>query len=346
MSVFSGLYAAKTVINGKFCVTLPIPASDDSFADHTYVITGANSGLGFEACLHLARVGVGRLILAVRTLSKGEDARHKILDAIASNDWRSKDHTIVIEVWQLDMDSYASVKAFAGRCASDLDRLDGVLANAGIMTTKFDYSNSVERTLQVNVLCTLYLYLLLLPQMRGSAERTGFASRFAIPNSALHYAAPTAELTMTTPIIDRLNDPAKADMAGRYPLSKLLVLYAVRELAARQGTAGGHSGSSGVIINTPNPSFCKSDLHRENPDSKAFQVFEKIMARSAEEGARTLVHGLLAGPETNGQYLSDCKVEIPARHVTSRWGQGIQKSFLEEVLVKLERVHPGISSNI
>ncbi|KAJ1322855.1 retinol dehydrogenase 12 [Microdochium nivale] len=361
MSAFSALYGIKSVINGKFCVTLPVPAPDAALADRTVIVTGANSGLGFETCLHLSRIGVGRLILAVRTPAKGEAARQKILDAMPS-----KHHPITIEVWQLDMDNYTSVREFAARCAQDLDRIDGVLAGAGIMTTKLNFSDSlipgpagnekVEQTLQVNVISTLYLYLLLLPQMRTSAERTGVACRFAIPNSALHYTAPTAELVAgaassggkapkTTAVIDRLNDPAKADMAGRYPLSKLLVLYAVRELASRGMKATG-AGGRGVVFNTPNPSFCKSDLARETAESKAFQTFEKVIARTAEEGSRTLVHGLLAGPETDGQYLSDCKVEIPARHVTSKWGQDIQKCFVDEVLVKLERVHPGISSNV
>ena len=94
-------------------------------------------------------------------------------------------------------------------------------------------------------------------------------------------------------------------MNGRYPLSKLLVLYAVRELAER--TKSSEKGF--CIINTPNPSFCKSNLARERKDSRGFKVFESMIARSTEEGSRVLIHGLLAGEESNGQYLSNCRVE-------------------------------------
>ncbi|KAH7024932.1 uncharacterized protein B0I36DRAFT_250774 [Microdochium trichocladiopsis] len=369
MSTLSALYGLHSVIRGRFCVTLPIPAPSSELASQTFIVTGANSGLGYESCLQLARIGAGRLILAVRTLSKGEEAKQKILATTTSNNWRSASSPIDIQVWQLDMDSFVSIKAFAGRCATELDRIDGVLANAGIMTAKLDSTEKFEKTLQVNVLGTLYLYLLLLPAMRASAARTGVACRFTIPNSALHYSASTAEIlaglkdgddaaagreaarkSSKTPIIDRLNDPEKADMAARYPLSKLLILYAVRELSSRSNSNSSSSSSTtksgNVILNTPNPSFCKSDLARESAGSKGFQAFERVMARTAEEGSRTLVHGLLGGPETDGQYLADCRVEVPAKFVTNQWGQMVQKKFVDELLVRLERVDPGISSNI
>lgn len=338
MSAFSAVYGVYTVVRGRYCVTLPIPAPDPALASQTFIVTGANTGLGYETCLHLARIGVGKLILAVRTVSKGEEAKQKILDAIAANRWRTDKQTTPIEmdVWQLDMDSLPSIKTFAGRCTTELDRIDGVLANAGIMTTKLEFSpdavsgtgqvDKYESTFQINVLGTIYLYLLLLHAMRASASRTGSPCRFSIPNSALHYLAPTAELVAgmkqqssssssktanktagtQTPIIDGLNDATKANMAGRYPISKLLVLYAVRELASRSS----NTKDKQVILNTPNPSGCHSDLTRELADDKATQVFQRYLSRTGEEGARTLVHGLLAGPETAGQYLSDCKIEM------------------------------------
>jgi hypothetical protein len=188
-----------------------------------------------------------------------------------------------------------------------------VLANAGIMTTQWGRRESSETSLHVNVLATVFLHVLLLPPMRASGRRTGHLCRFVVPNSALHHMAPLAELQQpdNASLLARLNDETKADMTGRYPLTKLLVIYAVRELAER--TRGSDKGA--CVTNTPNPSFCKSNLANESADSQEFKTFEKILARSTEEGSRVLVHGLLAGPETNGQYLSDCKVEayvIPA----------------------------------
>lgn len=196
------------------------------------------------------------------------------------------------------MDSYDSVKMFADRVSPELPGLDSVLANAGVMTTQWSLSEDHEKILNVNFISTFLLYMLLLPKMRESGKATGHICRFVIPNSALYNMAPLAELDpdKNPSIIERLNNERTADMSGRYPLSKLLVLFAVRELAARSNA----TGKGDVIINTPNPSFCKSNLAHESADSRAFKIFEKVLARSAEEGSLVLMHGLLAGPETNG----------------------------------------------
>lgn len=297
MSLPSTLYGVSALLISNTFIKLPVPSPNPGLSAQTIIVTGANAGLGYESCLHLSRLGVGRLIVAVRTTSKGDEARKRILDETGRDE-------ASIEVWQIDMDSYVSIKAFAAR-ASELPRLDGVLANAGIMTSSFSLSEDSEKTLNVNVISTFLLYLLLLPKMRESGLKTGNPCRFTIPNSTLHHMAPLAELDPDGGnIIARLNDPEKADMAGRYALSKLLVIYAVRELAARSAT----SGKGPCILNTPNPSFCKSNLEHEKQDSRGFKAFESLLARSTEEGSRALVHGLLVGEESQGQYLSDCAV--------------------------------------
>lgn len=290
---------------GKYFVTLPVPTGTPQLSESTIIITGANTGLGFEASKHLVRLGVGKLIMGVRSLTKGEAAKKALLASAPADRTKSSSSTI-IEVWPIDMDNYESIKAFASRASSELPRLDGVLANAGLMTTHFALSEGNEKTLNVNVISTFLLYLLLLPKMRESGEQTGNVSRFAIPNSSLHYSAPLAELQPSDrSIIDRLNDPKTSDMAGRYSLSKLLVIYAMREFAARSRA----SGKRGCIVNTPNPSFCKSNLAQESAGSASFKAFETALARSTEEGSRALVHGILAGPETNGHYLANCKIQ-------------------------------------
>ena len=52
--------------------------STDQFADKTALVTGANSGLGFEAAAQLAEAGYARVILACRTLAKAEGARRAL----------------------------------------------------------------------------------------------------------------------------------------------------------------------------------------------------------------------------------------------------------------------------
>jgi NAD(P)-dependent dehydrogenase (short-subunit alcohol dehydrogenase family) len=301
MSALSALHGATTTVFSNLFVKLPIPHATPELPRQTIIVTGSNTGLGLETSRHLLRLGLGKLIMAVRNLDKGQQAKQELL-ASTGRDEAS------VEVWLLDMDSHDSVKKFASR-ASQLPRLDGVLANAGIMTKQFSTSEGHEKTLNVNVISTFLLCLLLIPKMRESEKQTGWPCRFVIPNSALHYLAPMGELDIESDpdldIIARLDDPAKADMAGRYPLSKLLVLYAVRELADRC-----KASEKGVfIVNTPNPSYCVSNLARESEGVRGVKTAEKLLARTTEEGSRTLYHGLFASQESNGKYLTNCHVQ-------------------------------------
>jgi NAD(P)-dependent dehydrogenase (short-subunit alcohol dehydrogenase family) len=292
MSALSAAHGAVHTLYSNFFVTLPVPQARSDLPHQIFIVTGSNTGLGRETCRHLLKLGARKVIMAVRTISKGEAAKEELL----SSTGRKSDS---VEVWPLDMDSYESVKAF-GRRASSLPRIDGVLANAGIMTSIYRTSEGQEQTLNVNVISTFLLFFVLLGKMRESEHQTGNACYFVIPNSALHYVASTAELNPKEDTLARLNDEKKANMAGRYALSKLLVVWIARELGDRC------KGSP--ILNTPNPSLCQSDLFRDHEVGVAAKVLTKILARTTEEGSRTLYHGLFAGKESNGQYLTNCKI--------------------------------------
>lgn len=298
MSLLSTLHGATSTLLSNLFIDLPYP--DGDLQGQTIIVTGSNTGLGFEACGHLVRLGVDKLIMGVRNLEKGEIAKKEILAASKKRDQS------FIEVWPLDMDSYDSVKAFASR-ASGLPRLDALLANAGVMTAIFSVAEDNEKTITTNVVSTFLLALLLLPKLQQSAAQFGGLPKIVIPNSALHYVASLKELDTEGEIFARLNDQKIADMPSRYAVSKLLVIYVVRELADRLKA----SNKPLVIINTPNPSFCKSQLIRDPGLSASLgvRVGEKLFARSTEAGSRALVHGILSGLETTGQYLTNCHVQ-------------------------------------
>ncbi|OAA55859.1 NAD(P)-binding domain protein [Niveomyces insectorum RCEF 264] len=291
MSLLSTLHAVGSTIFSNLFVTLPYPENAPGLSGQTVIVTGSNTGLGLEASRHLLRLGVEKLIMAVRNMEKGEKARSELLRS-------SKRSPDSIEVWHLDMESYDSVKNFANRATTSLPRVDVVLANAGIMTTKFEAAEGNEKTITVNVISVFYLFLLLLPKLRESP----FPGTFVIPNSALHYMAPVRELMplKNELIFARLNNPKTASMGDRYAVSKLLVLFVTRELSSRTKA----SAKGAVIINTPNPSYAKSELAREPGALKP----PDFLARSTEMASRALVHGVLAGPESNGQYLNNCRI--------------------------------------
>ncbi|OKL61659.1 hypothetical protein UA08_02198 [Talaromyces atroroseus] len=336
MSLGSAAHGAFSTLFSNLFISLPTPSAN--LKGQTYIVSGSNTGLGFEASRHLSRLGAEKLIMAVRSLPKGETARREILESTG----REPDS---IEVWELDMSSYDSVKSFAARVTSTLTRVDGVLANAGIMVDVFRMSEDNESTITVNVVSTFLLFLLLLPKFRDSADKFNIAPRFTIVNSALHYMASLKELDperVPGSIFERLNNKELADMSARYNVSKLLVVYAVRELAERL------KGSTSIVLNAPNPSYCKSALALGTAQGRSAggKAFEKMLARSTEEGSRALVHGVVSGPETNGQYLTNCHVQTPSSSVTCPKGVRIQKKFVDELVAKLVEIAPEAASYI
>ena len=131
-----GPRAGLSLLYSNFFVTLPTP--NHSFAGQTIIVTGSNTGLGREAANHIVRLGASKVILAVRNNSKGNDAKHYIELETGRKD--------VVEVWELDLANYRSVRAFARR-AEGLPRLDAILENAGISTHEFKWAEDNESVL-------------------------------------------------------------------------------------------------------------------------------------------------------------------------------------------------------
>ncbi|KXG53682.1 Short-chain dehydrogenase/reductase SDR [Penicillium griseofulvum] len=331
MSIFSTLEGVSSTVFSNIFIQLPYPEGD--LSGQTVIVTGSNQGLGFEASRHLLRLGVEKLIMAVRNLKKGEAARQELLQSTSREESS-------VEVWPLDMDSYVSVKSFASRAAA-LPRLDVLLANAGLIANTFTVSEEDERTITVNVVSTFLLVALLVPKLQESASKFNITPRITIPNSALHYIASLEQLDPQNEggIFESLNNKEATNMAGRYPLSKLLVLFGVRAFADQFA----QSKAPLVIINTPNPSFCKSQLARET-DNVGLRVGEKLLARSTEMGSRALVHAVMADEKSNGQYLTNCHIHSPSCIVTNGKGVLIQEAFFKELVTKLEKIAPGVTS--
>ena len=94
------------------------------------------------------------------------------------------------------------------------------------------------------------------------------------------------------------------------------------------------------------PGYCVSGLAREMPNNVGVRAFEKIMARTTEEGSRTLVHAATRGPETHGKYLNDCKIAKCSALVECGEGAAIQKRVWEELEAILEGIQPGVVGNL
>lgn len=155
-------------------ITLPVPPAS-SFAGRTYIVTGANNGLGYECSKHLVYASAARVVMAVRSEARG----HKALLKIEAETGKKG----VAEVWPLDLGDFASVKRFAERAKTELEAIDGIVENASIALSEWTLSEGVETTMAVNVLGTFLLAVLLLPKLRENAIKSGVAPRLTIVGS-------------------------------------------------------------------------------------------------------------------------------------------------------------------
>ncbi len=89
----------------------------------TIVITGANSGLGFECSRTFAEKGA-MVVMTARNMQKGEKAKADILNAHPNAS---------LDLMKLDVGDLASVREFADAYQARYDRLDILLNNAGVM---------------------------------------------------------------------------------------------------------------------------------------------------------------------------------------------------------------------
>lgn len=272
----------------------PVARKSVNLSGKTAIVTGSNVGLGLECARQLLDLGCSKIIMAVRTESKGEAARQELS---RGRDFKSG----TIEVWKLDLGSYDSIVAFAKRTKS-LERLDMAILNAGIfkVSEAFHGKTGYEEDVQINYLSNALLITLLLPVL--AAKKHGKTpGRIVLVNSDMSGWCKFEERS-TSPLLQTYKEKAaKWDMNERYGTSKLLGQLFVVELTKRVSP-------STATITTCNPGMCYgSALSHELPavGRAVFWIIQHIVGRSCSVGARNYVHAATLGDEVHGQYIEE-----------------------------------------
>jgi len=212
--------------------TADIPAQTGRVA----VITGANTGLGYETATALAEHGA-HVVLAVRNLDKGKDAAARIT---------AESPHAEVALQELDLTSLESIRAAADQLRSDYDRIDLLINNAGVMfTPKATTKDGFELQLGTNHLGHFALTDLLLDRLLPVA-----GSRVVTVSSIGHRIGRIR--------FDDLQWERRHSRMGAYGQSKLANLLFTYELQHRlTGTntiaAAAHPGASRTELarNTP-----------------------------------------------------------------------------------------------
>ena len=247
----------------------------------TAVVTGANSGIGFETTKSLARAGC-TVILACRDLVKAQASIEKIQ--------KERPWHVNCKALHLDLTSLDSVKAFVKDFVHVYDKLDILILNAGIFGCEPELTpDDLEVTFQVNYLSHYYLSHLLKPSLMKSA----MPKIVAVTSESHRFSQKTdftTNLEATWSSIHAYND-SKAYML-------MFALYANREWR-REGIRciAAHPGN-----------MVSSNLSRHWWLYKLAFSLVRPFVKSLQQAAASVIFAAVA-PEMNfvgGIYINNC----------------------------------------
>jgi NAD(P)-dependent dehydrogenase (short-subunit alcohol dehydrogenase family) len=259
-----------------------------SMQGKTVLITGANSGIGKETAVALARAGA-TVVFTSRDPQKGEQAAADIRQRSGAD----------VALMPLDLASFPSIRALAEGFLQRYDQLHALINNAGlILTERTETEQGFETTFGVNHLGHFLLTQLLLDRIKASA-----------PARIINVASRAHRFARSGLDFDDLQLTKSYGGMQAYGRSKLANIYFTRELARRLE-------GSGVTVNALHPGAVATGFARDGDVGPPFSwliVLAKPFLRSPAKGAETSIH-LASAPELDGvtgKYFADSKETQP-----------------------------------
>jgi NAD(P)-dependent dehydrogenase (short-subunit alcohol dehydrogenase family) len=262
----------------KTWTTANIPSQNGRRA----LITGANSGIGFEAALELARKGA-EVILSARTKTKADEAAARILNQVPN----ARLHPEV-----LDLAEQASVRAFAQRVMERFPgpSLDLLINNAGVMAlpTREITRDGFERQFATNYLGPFALTMLLLSSIKNKA-----GSRVVTVSSSISKQGRIE--------FDNLqSERAYKPMSQAYAQSKLADLIFALELQRRLKAAG-----SPILSTAAHPGYAVTNLQADHLRlglKMLIGAMKPFFSQDAAQGALPTLYAAVATEAVAGGY--------------------------------------------
>ena len=247
------------------------------------VITGANSGTGKEASRRLAAAGA-HVVMAVRTVAKGEQARDEIL---------TQQPDAQLEVRHIDLADLASVKEFADGLAADGTPIDLLVNNAGVMAppTRMTTVDGFELQFGSNFLGPFALTVRLLPLLLAAPNpRVATMSSGTASYGRIHF--------------DDLQALRRYRPNLSYAQSKLADLMLAQHLAAI-----GHQRGWNLISTAAHPGFTRTNLQtagaslgRERPKRSLLNSLNILPSQDVEQGTEPLLYAATSPDAVTGGY--------------------------------------------
>lgn len=256
------------------------------------IITGANTGIGKETAVDLAKRGA-KIYIACRDKRKSEEALKEI---------KSRSKSSQAFQLELDLASLGSINGFSKTFHKLEHNLHILINNAGVMACpKMITKDGFEMQLGTNHFGHFHLTNLLLDLLKASSP-----SRIVVVSSSGH--------KLSGLMRDDLMGEKSYSKLKNYGQSKLANILFARELAKRlKGT--------GVTVNSCHPGIVQTELGR-HMSSWLRPIYRRVLKplyKTPIEGAQTQIR-LAVDPElenVSGKYFSDCEVTEPAKHAQS-----------------------------
>lgn len=284
-TLFSGVLTALLALFTYNRLTLGRCKSKNRMDGKTVVITGANTGIGYETAKELAARGA-RLVLGCRNAQKAEAATQSLIAETGNSNicWRL-----------LDTSSLKSVRNFAQQVLASEEKVHVLINNAGIAGTKERCvtEEALEVTFATNYLGHFLLTNLLLPVLKRSVPAR------IINLSSVAYMFGEMDF-------DNLQMKTGKFVSGKaYSNSKLAMVLFTTELARRLH-------DTGVTANVLHPGVVNTTLSRSlmKVGEPAFSVLSTLFGnKNLVDGAQTSIYLAVADEvsDVSGEYFSDCK---------------------------------------
>lgn len=291
--------------------------------DRIVVVTGGNTGIGYETAKWMAMLGAS-VIIACRSEKRAQEA----ITRMKSDFQRVKEQKtegvtqtddLSVEFMKLDLSSLKSTKEFVDQFTESGRPLNTLICNAGIAFHPLEYTEDGNETMfQVNYLSHLLLTFHLLPIMK----RSGDDNRVILVSSHGHnnHSTPFSVDKIQGKQYNADNFP-RFKYYGNSKLYQILQMYFMNRRLA----------DSNVCVLSVNPGLVDTEVTRGFQDSswmtwswKIVRAFSKSPAEGAEHTLNAAINPALKG--VRDVYFQDCK---PKNTNADARNKDIQESVLE-----------------
>lgn len=255
--------------------------------DKKVIVTGANSGIGYEATKAFAGKKA-EVVMACRSIERGKDAKQEIEKEIDEAS---------LKVKKLDLADLESVKDFAEEYKANNEKLDILCNNAGIMAIpREETEDGFEKQFGVNHLGHFALTAKLLPALE-KAEKP----RVINQSSGLHEEG---EINFDDLMHEENYDPQQVYADSK--LANILFTYELDRKARRNGL--------NIKSVACHPGYSATNLQKRGPEKSGNSVkklfmkgMNKIFAQSAAKGALPMLYAATSEKAESGDYIGPDK---------------------------------------